>query len=806
MGNTAGHRRKRYLLTLLMTGGLLLLGGSLVAADGTLPLTPSEREWIAAHPQVFLVPDPNYHPIEFIDAAGTHRGIAADYIALLEQRLGLQFKALHPQDWEQALEWARTRKADIMTAAAQTPQRSEYLIFTKPYLEIPAVIITQKRVTAELTLKKLHNIKVGVISGDAVQEFMQHNHPGLNLDIVPNIPTGLKKLSFGMIDAFVGDLTTISHHIEQEGITNLRVAGQTAFSYQLSFAARKDWPMLYHLLEKGLASISAEERQAIYRKWVQLSPQDYLADREFWQTVFGIFVAALLAVTVFIALNRALRKQVAFKTAELTESEEKYRVILDNAVEGIFQSSPEGKFLRANDALAHLLGYASAAELMADSDLAQRIYVDPRQRTALWQRVVKEGIVRNFEVELHKKDGIPIWIICNVRAVQDDTGKVQYLEGFITDITERKLAENARRESERRLATLMGNLPGMAYRCRNDKNWTMEFISEGCRALTGYAPQDLIDNRTLAYADIIIPEDRDMVWQTIQQALQKKEPFRLEYRAKTADGDEVWFWEQGRGIFSQEEELLALEGFVADITEHKKAEKTLRDSDRMKSEFVSMASHELRTPLTVISGFSEFLLSEEPTSPAQQAEYLSIIYNKAKTLEKIIDDLLDISRVESGQDIYLEKEWYDLVDTLRTLVDQRRQRCTTHHIQTSLPDVPAKVYVDNDKFIQVMENLLSNAIKFSEEGSLIQVTCEASTKQLEISVADQGCGMTPEQTARIFEKFYRADSSSTSKEGLGLGMAIVKHIVEAHGGQIWVESQLGTGTTVRLTLPMEAVK
>lgn len=142
----------------------------------------------------------------------------------------------------------------------------------------------------------------------------------------------------------------------------------------------------------------------------------------------------------------------------------------------------------------------------------------------------------------------------------------------------RELARRTRElnESHRSFATLLSNLPGIAYRCRNDADWTMEFISDGCLGLTGYWPSDLILNRTLSYAELILPEDRESVWDDVQQAVSKKMAFKLVYRIKTAEGDVKWVWEQGRGVFSPRGDLEALEGFITDVTEQKLAEEKLR--------------------------------------------------------------------------------------------------------------------------------------------------------------------------------------------------------------------------------------
>src|SRR5205823_1037417 len=140
----------------------------------------------------------------------------------------------------------------------------------------------------------------------------------------------------------------------------------------------------------------------------------------------------------------------------------------------------------------------------------------------------------------------------NQRAVPDASGRVQYYEGNFEDITERKRAEEALRESQRAITTLMSNLPGMAYRCANDRDRTMEFVSEGAFDLTGYYADHLVASRKVAFAHVIHPDDRDAVWNDVQTALQAGRPYQLSYRIRTAKGEIKTVWEQGRGIHSHD--------------------------------------------------------------------------------------------------------------------------------------------------------------------------------------------------------------------------------------------------------------
>ena len=229
-----------------------------------------------------------------------------------------------------------------------------------------------------------------------------------------------------------------------------------------------------------------------------------------------------------------------------------------------------------------------------------------------------------------------------------------------------------------------------------------------------------------------------------------------------------------------------------------------RELDRMKNAFLGMAAHELNTPLAAILGFSELLAFTDPShavTPEQREEYLQLIHNKALELSRLIDDLLDISRVEAGQPLILDYETVRLDELLRETLRPYQERSERHRFELHLATGKAEMAADQGRIRQVFNNLISNAFKYSPRGGLIKVTVLGNDGNCRISVSDEGVGMTTEQVDRVFDRFYRADSSNTAVKGVGLGMSIVRHIIEAHQGEIRVESQPGRGTVVHVDLP-----
>jgi len=228
--------------------------------------------------------------------------------------------------------------------------------------------------------------------------------------------------------------------------------------------------------------------------------------------------------------------------------------------------------------------------------------------------------------------------------------------------------------------------------------------------------------------------------------------------------------------------------------------------DRMKDEFISTAAHELRTPLTSLMGYSELLRHSDQHgsfSPEQQQEFLRIIYEKSEELSRIVDDLLDLSRVQSGQPIMVDRKPGDLGKLLRDIVQTCRRHMTENTFLLDISRTPLELEFDRVRITQLMQNLLSNAIKFSPPGTTIRISARRRPSLCLIGVEDEGIGMSSEDLSHVFDKFYRADASNTGFAGLGLGMAIARQIVEAHGGQIRVRSKPDAGTRVTFSLPLE---
>lgn len=423
--------------------------------SSSVSLTAQERAWLKTHPEIRFAPDPDFPPTEFFSKNGNYLGMSADYLALLEKKLGTPFKIIRLRNWDEVISQARNRQIDIFTAA-KTPQRSHFALFTSPFLELPAAIIAREKVHDTLTMETLKGMKVSVVSGYAVKEFIARQYPEVHLDVVPDVQTGLRKVSFGTSDAFVENLATASYYIEKEGISNLRIAGESGFSYNMAFASRKDWPLLNSILEKGLTQISEAEKRAIYTKWIPLEHKSIFTSKAFQTAILISFFAFLVLISGIITWNRVLKKQVKARTwelekqlveredieKELRESEEKFRVLANTLPAGICLYKGE-RIVYVNSAAADLLGYSEQECLQMR--FWDWVHDDFKKQVRSRGMARQEGdtVPSRYECLHVCKSGAEKWLLISAGRIEfkgEPAGIVSFM-----DITERKKAEEALR-------------------------------------------------------------------------------------------------------------------------------------------------------------------------------------------------------------------------------------------------------------------------------------------------------------------------------------------------------------------------
>ncbi len=431
---------------------LVLLSGGCYKDQRKDSLTQEEREWLSAHDgKIVLAHDPSANPIDFIDENGQFRGLAADYVELIEKRLNFKFNILHLKTWDEVIKRAKNGEIDVLCALTKSPQREKWLLFTDPYIEIPTVILTRKDIKETLTLDKMKNMKVTFTKGWIIDDFLRNNYS--YLDMVPAVDekTAMNYVSMGQADAWITALTAASIQIEEHRITNLRVAGETELSFKLAMASRKDWPILNHILKKGLTLISKEERSAIFNKWIHIEIENQIS-RKVWLSFIIIIGIALLIIFSILTWNRTLRRQVEHRTIELRrelderkqaekalqESEKRYRTFFEQDSDGIVVLDPEtAKPIEFNDQVCRQLGYSREEfALLRVSDIEAKETAQETQ--AHIQKIFSEGY-DDFETLQRTKQG-EIRHVHVTAQVIEIAGRPVY-HCIWRDITDRKEAE-----------------------------------------------------------------------------------------------------------------------------------------------------------------------------------------------------------------------------------------------------------------------------------------------------------------------------------------------------------------------------
>jgi PAS domain S-box-containing protein len=511
------------------------------------------------------------------------------------------------------------------------------------------------------------------------------------------------------------------------------------------------------------------------------------------------------------AVGQALEQQHlrnARRQAEqsLRQAEEKYRSIFENAVEGIFQITPAGRLITVNPALVRMLGYPSAQALLEHlSDRGQPLDGDVFWRAEFIRHMVQHGAVSGFEVQLYRHDGSALWTSINARAVYDAGGGLRYYEGSIEDITERRRAEEALRESEERYRDLFEHANDLIYTHDLAGNFTS--INRMGEQTTGYTRDEVL---RMDFHHLVAPEHRALARQMLasHRAGTPSTTYELDIVAKS--GQRVTLDVSTR-LTSQAGHPFEVQGIARNVTERRLLEAQLRQAQKMEAigTLASGIAHDFNNILAAILGYSELALAQVP--PANQVrQHLQQILAAGVRAKELVQQILIFSRQseQARRPLQLAPLVTEALALLRAALP------ATIELRQELTDTISTVVADPTQLHQVLLNLCTNAAHaMRDTGGVLTVgldTCESvadlpsGTPRLppgayvRLTVQDTGHGMTRATVERIFEPFF---TTKNVGEGTGLGLAVVHGIIGNHGGAIRVDSAPGHGTTFRVYLP-----
>jgi len=452
-------------------GAFLLAAVALLLAGGPTPraawaadiLTPAERQWLAQHPVIQLAPDPDFRPIEFFDDQGVYRGAAADIVALLEQKLGIRITIARLQNWDEVMARFRRREVDLLGAIVKTPRREQFALFTDTLVAVPGGIFAREAGPARLHLDDLKGKKVAVVSSYTAHDILASQHPEIQLEVVPDVATGLIRASLGMVDAYVENLANATYYSQAAGIANLHLVGTTGFDYQWAIGVRKDWPELQAILNKGLAAIGQEERKASLARWVGIrEPAPWRPDR----FVIAAAVAAALGLLLVVSWgwNRTLRRAKAKADA----NQARFRALFQNLADPVYIADAAGRLVATNQQACRETGYTP--EEMLQLKVADIDVTGPPEQVAGLFRQLQAQPSSTIQAVHRRKDGSTFPAEVSTRSIEFD-GSPAVL-GVARNVTERQRAaeENARLQEQLQQAMKMEAVGRLAGGVAHDFN------------------------------------------------------------------------------------------------------------------------------------------------------------------------------------------------------------------------------------------------------------------------------------------------------------------------------------------------
>lgn len=687
-------------LLVCISTGLCLTGidshGDARADSGQkLQLTAEEQAWIQTHPVIRLAPDPEFKPIEFFNDSGRYDGMGADYARIIGNKLGIHFEIIRCANWTEVIEKAKKREIDVLNAVVRSPQREKYLIFPTPYLKIPSVIIVRKTVSEALTMEMLAGMRVVMVAGYGYVDLLHNRYPQIQVDLVEDLQTALRKVSFGMADAFVGDLATASYYIELDKITNLKLAGETEPANISGFGVRSDWPVLASILDKGVALIEDGEKKAIFGKWIHLETAPGLTIEGLRRLILAVILGLVFMIASFVVWSRTLNKQVRLRTQELQQ-----------------------------------------------------------------------------------------------------------------EISERKVVEQALRESEKRFVDLAENSSDWIWEV--DEDGVFMYSSPSVEDVMGYTVEEITGQSGF---DQLASYGAEESSEQFRQFSSEKRAFTSYITVnKRADGSDVVVESSGVPIIDSKGVFRGYRGITRNITERTELEEQLRQSHKMEA-IGTMAggiAHDFNNILAAIIGYTELAKMDLPLT-SKVHESLDEVLLAGKRARDLIKQILTFGR--RSQETLQPMEVHPVVTEALNLM--RASLPTTITIYREIDEECGYVLANPTNIHQIVVNLCTNASHaIPEEKGEIKVTLKRVSLQaedigsdheglvgdfVELSVADNGHGMSRETMERVFEPYF------TTKEidkGSGMGLAVVHGIVEDCGGHVKIDSEEGRGTVFRIYFPV----
>ena len=557
-----------------------------------------------------------------------------------------------------------------------------------------------------------------------------------------------------------------------------------------------------------LDALHPEDRERVSELWQRAVAERTPVETEYrlrhvsgewrWTTVRAVPVLnSDGSVREWVGMNVDITERKRAEEA-LRKSERRFAQFMRHLPGLAWIKDPDGRYVYANDA-AETVFRTRLGELYGKTD--QELF--PPETAAQFtnndqQALASESGILTIETLAHA-DAIVHHSIVSKFPIPGPDGKEIMIGGVAFDITERKQAEEALRKAGERLRFMAESMPQKIFTAK--PNGDVDYFNQQWTEFTGLTFEQI---RDWGWLQFIHPDDVEENIRRWKHSINTGKYFHLEHRFRRKDGKYRWHLSRAHAMRDADGKVLMWIGSNTDIESQKQTEKALQEADRRKDEFLGMLAHELRTPLSAISNVAE-ILGQQRTSDRDTPRLQAMLTRQTRTLTRMVEDLLEISRITSGK-IRLEKELIALspvisraVESTRSLMESRR-----HELIVSEPDSTLRIEVDATRLEQILVNLLSNAAKYTNPGGRIHLIAKQENGGVCLMVRDNGIGISAEMLSRVFEMFTQVDQSlERTQGGLGIGLALVRKLVEMHGGTVQATSAgVGQGSEFIVRLPL----
>ncbi len=807
-----------------------------------LNLTDAERNWLISHPVIKIGVDQAFAPYEWIDSQGEYRGLAADYVKLIEKKLGVRFEIIHDDSWTNILEMAKHHQLDMLDCAVKTPERSEYLHFTDPYKTSYAIIIDNGQGSFIGSLQNLDGKRIAIEKGYFMQEMLSKYHPRIKLVVTNDTYSALHSVLDGKADAYVGDAGIANYAIKNGGFYTLRFSGQTDYISQHGFAITKNNPELIAIIQKAMISIPKDQLETIFNHWSGLTIEPEISST----TLIKYGSALILLFLLFSYWVYRLRLEISSrKAAEIREQHRSFTMellaqraplpeVLESIVHSVEQEDPTRlcsillldtteKYLVQgaspslpdffNEAIDGLPVSDAVCSCSTAAFRGHRVITENIQQHPYWatlRDLAKNANLASCWAEPIKgSDGKVLGVIAIYRRETatpslNDIMSIERAGNLAGIAIETNNNAEILRQSERKYRELF-NVAHDAV-TMTDLSGFLD-CNQAALDLFGYSSVEEFCCKHPAEVSPTMQQDGTDSWKasiaTMTTAINNGY-MCFEWLHQRRDGS----------IFPAEVSLsrvsldgkIVLQSVIRDLSERKRIEHALIEAKdkaealaKSKSEFLANMSHEIRTPMNAILGLSHLALNKVLAPDIRG--YLEKINQSSHSLLSILKDILDASKLEAGR-IALDQCAFDLDVVLKNInnlfIHRAEEKALDFKIELDT-NVPKLLIGDALRIQQILSNLLSNAIKFTDLGSVsLQIKLlqrERSRAKLLFSITDTGIGMSNKDREKIFLPFTQVDGANTRRfGGIGLGLSISHDLLQLMGSEIAIQSTPGQGS------------